>query len=70
MRWIRQTSSTLVALEAPDGKKVQAFARGARPELSAGTALTAVKLTVRQQDTVAFYVLDAYEVIPPQQTAA
>lgn len=64
------SSSTLVALEAPDGKKVQAFARGARPELSAGTALTAVKLTVRQQDTVAFYVLDAYEVIPPQQTAA
>lgn len=63
-------SSTLVELEAPDEKRIQAFARGARPELAAGTLLTGVKLSVRQQDTVAFYVLEAYEIVTPQQRAA
>ncbi|MFQ6978537.1 MAG: hypothetical protein ACLRSD_17505 [Oscillibacter sp.] len=51
-------SSTLVTLRAPDGKQIPAFARGARPELSAGTVLSNVKITMRQQDTVAFYVLE------------
>lgn len=63
-------SSTLVTLEALDGKRIQAFARGARPELTAGTMLTGVKLSVRKQDTVAFYVLEAYELAAPQQSAA
>ena len=49
-------SSTLVTLRAPDGKQIPAFARGARPELSAGTVQSNVKLTMRQQDTVAYYV--------------
>ena len=43
-------SSTLVTLRAPDGKQIPAFARGARPELSTGTVLSNVKLTMRQQD--------------------
>ena len=63
-------SSTLVTLRAPDGKQIPAFARGARPELSAGSILSNVKLTVRQQDTVAFYVLESYEIVPQEDRAA
>lgn len=63
-------SSTLVTLRAPDGKQIPAFARGARPELSAGTVLSNVKLTMRQQDTVAFYVLESYEIVPQEDRAA
>ena len=63
-------SSTLVELEALDGKRIQAFARGARPELTAGTPITNVKLSVRQQDTVAFYVLETYQIADGQQNAA
>jgi len=61
--------NTLVTLRAPDGKRIQAFVRGARTELTAGTALTNVKLSLRQQDTVAFYVLESYERIARQQAA-
>ena len=46
------------------------FARGARPELSTGTVLSNVKLTMRQQDTVAFYVLESYEIVPQEDRAA
>ena len=53
-----------------DGKQIPAFARGARPELSAGTVLSNVKLTMRQQDTVAFYVLESYEIVPQEDRAA
>ena len=63
-------SSTLVTLRAPDGKQIPAFARGARPELSTGTVLSNVKLTMRQQDTVAFYVLESYEIVPQEDRAA
>lgn len=63
-------SSTLVTLRAPDGKQIPAFARGARPELSAGTVLSNVKITMRQQDTVAFYVLESYEIVPQEDRAA
>lgn len=63
-------SSTLVTLRALDGKQIPAFARGARPELSAGTVLSNVKLTMRQQDTVAFYVLESYEIVPQEDRAA
>ena len=63
-------SSTLVTLRAPDGKQIPAFARGARPELSTGIVLSNVKLTMRQQDTVAFYVLESYEIVPQEDRAA
>ena len=68
---------TLADIEKPaylvsslDGKQIPAFARGARPELSAGTVLSNVKLTMRQQDTVAFYVLESYEIVPQEDRAA
>lgn len=63
-------SSTLVSMEDRNGKRIQAFARGARAELAEGTALTNVKLSLRQQDTVAFYILESYELACPQQSAA
>ena len=63
-------SSTLVTLRAPDGKQFPAFARGARTELHAGTVLEKVKLAMRQQDTVAFYVLESYEIAAEEEQAA
>ena len=63
-------SSTLVTLRAPDGKQFPAFARGARTELHAGTVLEKVKLAMRQQDTVAFYVLESYEIAAQEEQAA
>lgn len=63
-------SSTLVTLRAPDGRQFPAFARGARAELHAGTVLEKVKLNMRQQDTVAFYVLESYEIATQEEQAA
>lgn len=63
-------SSTLVILETADRKRVQAFARGARPELIAGAYLTDVKLILQKQDTVAYYVLESYQLAAVQNEAA
>ena len=60
-------SSTVVALEFPDKKTVNAYARGEHPALVAGAKLTGVKLVKRQQDTVIFYVLEAYQVVDARQ---
>lgn len=64
-----RSSSTLVTLEDSDGKRIQAFARGSRAELSAGVYLTSVKLTLHRQDTVVYYVLENYELAALQQAA-
>lgn len=63
-------SNTLVILQNADGKRTQAFARGSRTELATGVHLTSVKLTLRRQDTVAYYVLESYELSAPQPAAA
>lgn len=63
-------SNTLVQLETPQKKQLYAYVRGAHPELTQGTLLFNVKLTTRKQDTVAFYVLEAYEIYPQAQQAA
>lgn len=65
-----KSSNTQVMLESADGKRVQAFARGARPELAVGVCLTAVKLTLHRQDTVAYYVLEGYTLVELQDQAA
>lgn len=65
-----KSSSTQVMLESADGKRIQAFARGARPELAAGVCLTAVKLTLQRQDTVVYYILESYKLVEPQGKAA
>ena len=59
-------SSTLVNLETPEKKQLYAYVRGTRP----GTQLSNVKLTTRRQDTVAFFVLESYEVCLAGQQAA
>lgn len=62
-------SNTVVSLEYPDKKTVNAYARGEHPELVSGARLTGVKLAHRQQDTVVFYILEAYQVVGVQQAA-
>ena len=43
---------------------------GERPELVAGTQITSVKLSMRQQDTVVYYILEDYRIVFPQNQAA
>ena len=61
--------STMVALDYPDGKGISAYARGEHPDLVPGAKLAGVKLVTRKQDTVVFYVLEAYRVVGVQQAA-
>ena len=64
------TKSTQVMLESADKKLLTAFARGEHPDLAPGVMLAQVKLVKRQQDTVVFHVLEAYQVVDQQQRAA
>lgn len=63
-------SNTLVHMEAPNKKQLYAYVRGAHSELVHGIQLFNVKLTTRKQDTVAFHVLEFYEIYPQTQQAA
>lgn len=63
------STNTRLVLESPDGKQVNAFARGKRPDLIVGTLLTGTKLATRKQDTVVFYILEDYRVVSFQQAA-
>lgn len=63
------SASTQLVLGAPDGKKLNAFVRGAHPELTPGTLLTGTRLTMKQQDTVVFYILENYQVMSLPQAA-
>lgn len=62
-------SSTVVSLEYPDKKIVNAYARGEHPDLVSGARLSGVKLTKRQQDTVVFYILETYQIVDMKQAA-
>ena len=62
--------STQVVLESADKKLLTAFARGEHPALAPGVMIDQVKLAKRQQDTVVFHVLEAYQVVGQQQRAA
>ena len=61
--------STVVTLEYPNGTTLNAYARGEHPELVPGARLSGVKLTKRQQDTVVFYILEAYQAVDTKQAA-
>ena len=63
-------SNTLVYLETSQKKQLYAYVRGVRQELTRGTQLCNVKLKTQKQDTVAFYVLEAYEIYQQVQQAA
>lgn len=62
-------NSTVVSLEYPDKKIVNAYARGEHPDLVSGARLSGVKLTKRQQDTVVFYILETYQIVDLKQAA-
>ena len=66
----RPNSTTHALLEGPDKKQIHAFAIGERSELVAGTQLTGVKLSMRQQDTVVYYILEDYRIVVHQDQAA
>ncbi len=63
------STNTRLVLESPEGKKINAFVRGTHPELTVGVLLTETKLATRKQDTVVFYILEDYQVVPLQQAA-
>lgn len=62
-------ANTRMVLEGPDGKRVNAFMRGAHPELTEGMTITGVRLVMKKQDTVVFYILEDYRVVSFQDAA-
>lgn len=62
-------TNTRLVLESPEGKRINAFARGKRPDLTIGALLTDTKLATRKQDTVVFYILEDYQMVSMQQAA-
>ena len=54
--------STSLSLVDASGRKTIAFIRGEHPELHNGAKLFNVKKQFRQQDSVAFYLLDSFEI--------
>lgn len=66
----RPSSTTHVLLAKAGGEQLHAFAMGDHPELVAGIQLTGVKLAMRQQDTVVYYILEDYRIVALQNQAA
>ena len=65
-----KTNPTVVKLKNAEDKEISAYVQGEHPMLVPGTVLTNTKLTTRQQDTVVYYVLESYNIIPPDKRAA
>lgn len=66
----RPASTTHVLLQRAGGEQIHAFAMGDHPELVANTQLTGVKLSMRKQDTVVYYILEDYRIVVSQDRAA
>ena len=64
------SKSTTVMLRDRDGKVLKAFARGAHEELTPGTLLTQVKISLKKQNTVVFNFLESYEITASGKQAA
>ncbi|MGM9605747.1 MAG: Rad52/Rad22 family DNA repair protein [Faecousia sp.] len=64
------SKSTTVMLKGRDGKVTKAFARGAHEDLTPGTLLVQVKLSLKKQNTVVFNFLESYEIAAPVEQAA
>ena len=65
-----KSTNTMVSLVTSDGEKsVKAFVRGSHPELKPDTLLTNTRLTLKQQDTVKFYVLEEFQVVEQEKAA-
>lgn len=65
-----KSKNTFVRLRSADGKEINAFAQGEHLTLVPGAMLTNTKLSTRQQDTVVYYILESYQIIPQDQQAA
>ena len=65
-----QSTTTVLKLKNAEGKEISAFAQGEHPMLAPGTVLVNTKLTTRKQDSVTYYVLESYDILPPDQRAA
>lgn len=63
-------SSTSLMLKDATGKTVKAFAKGTPENLIPGAQLCNVTLSVKQQNSVAFYLLEHYEIVGNQAQAA
>ena len=63
-------ATTSLILRGHDGKDIRAYRRGAAPDLTPGTELCQVTLSMQKQDSVVFYVLNAYQVMGPTNQAA
>lgn len=61
--------NTRLKLENSDGKSIDAFIRGEHPDLTDGARLADVQLEKQQKDTVLFYVLKDYTVVPETRAA-
>lgn len=55
--------STSLMLNDPSGKKALAFYRGRDARLRNGAMLVHVKKTLKQQDSVVFYLMESFEVL-------
>lgn len=64
------SQTTTVVLRDLNGKETKAFARGVHDALASGTQLTDVKLSLKQQRNVAYYVLENYRIAAPEYKAA
>ena len=60
--------NTSLMLLDRDGKKFLAYTRGTHPELCRNAQLFNVRKTLKQQDSVAFYYLESFEIL--EQSAA
>ena len=66
--WVKESAYRQILdilREQAGGEQLHAFAMGDHPELLAGTQLTGVKLSMRQQDTVVYYILEDYRIVVP-----
>ena len=67
---MRQVPTTTLTLKGRDGKTLKAFARGMHAGLVPGAQLCEVMLTMKQQNSVAFYVLDSFKIVNAMPQAA
>ena len=57
-------------MQTPEGKTINAFARGADDALYQGAQLIDVKLVQRKQNAVFFYLLESYKAVKAMPKAA
>ena len=67
---MNRNAATSLTLRGQDGKTVRAFFRGADPGLVPGAELCDVKLSMKKQDSVVFYVLESFRIMDAMPKAA